>query len=100
MYVFLLVYVDDMLLTGESNTNINEVKTFLHKQSTIKDLGSVKYFMGLKVAGNHKGTFLNQKKYILDILDGANQQLLLSPKVPHLLLKMKTCMTILRNTED
>ncbi|KAL0340275.1 UNVERIFIED_CONTAM: Retrovirus-related Pol polyprotein from transposon RE2 [Sesamum radiatum] len=46
-FLALLVYVDDILLTGSSTTNIDAVKTYLDRLFTIKDLGPAKYFLGL-----------------------------------------------------
>ncbi|CAN6583524.1 unnamed protein product [Malus baccata var. baccata] len=55
--------------------NISEIKTLkqsLHQKFTIKDLGPLKYFLGIEVATSSKGLFLNQRKYVLDLLDEAN----------------------------
>lgn len=64
----LLVYVDDILVTGTSNVLITQVKDFLVTQFKIKDLGPLKYFLGLKVARSCKGIYLHLRKYTLDIL--------------------------------
>lgn len=45
-----MVYVDDVLLTGTHETDINVVKQFLHTKFTIKDLGYAKYFLGIEIA--------------------------------------------------
>lgn len=63
-----IVYVDDILITGTSQDLITQVKLFLHPQFKIKDLGPMKYFLGLELARNSTGIFLNQRKYALDIL--------------------------------
>lgn len=60
--------MDDILLTGNSSTLISEVKCFLQSQFKIKDLGPMKYFLGLEIARSSAGIFLNQRKYALDIL--------------------------------
>ncbi|CAM8888862.1 unnamed protein product [Rhodiola kirilowii] len=64
----LLVYVDDVLLTGTSLSTITKIKAFIHDKFRIKDLGTLKYFLGLEVARNHSGIFLHQRKYALDLL--------------------------------
>ncbi|XP_074317900.1 uncharacterized protein LOC141653934 [Silene latifolia] len=63
-----LVYVDDVLLTGESVQEIKQLKKALHDTFTIKDLGQVRYFLGLEIARNETGLLINQRKFILDIL--------------------------------
>jgi len=45
----LLVYVNDVVLTGNNITEINVVKAHLHSRFHIKDLGPIKYFLGLEV---------------------------------------------------
>ncbi|KAL2933517.1 Retrovirus-related Pol polyprotein from transposon TNT 1-94 [Bienertia sinuspersici] len=67
-FLVVLVYVDDMLVTGTSQVQIEEVKTCLDQAFTIKDLGQLNYFLGIEVKRTNSGTFLYQKKYISDIL--------------------------------
>lgn len=45
-----IVYVDDILITRNSVDLINQVKSFLHSRFKIKDLGPIKYFLGLELA--------------------------------------------------
>lgn len=59
----LLVYVDDLLLTGTSSEMINEVKTILHQHFRMKDLGKLRYFLGIEVMQSKNGVLLNQRKY-------------------------------------
>lgn len=63
-----LVYVDDIVITGDDQGEISKLKALLHKKFAIKDLGVLKYFLGLEVAYSNKGIFLNQRKYVLDLL--------------------------------
>jgi hypothetical protein len=67
-FLVLLVYVDDVLLTGNSEAAINDVKQFLHAQFSIKDLGALNYFLGLEVSATPSGLFLGHAKYARDIL--------------------------------
>ncbi|XP_035546965.1 uncharacterized mitochondrial protein AtMg00810-like [Juglans regia] len=64
----ILVYVDDVLLASDDLEQIQLLKKFLHDQFTIKDLGPLKYFLGLEIARSKAGISLCQRKYILDIL--------------------------------
>lgn len=70
-FVALLVYVDDILVMSSFVDLINQVKSFLHAQFTIKDIGPAKYFLGLEIARSKKGIYINQRKYILDLVTEA-----------------------------
>ena len=65
--VILLLYVDDLFLTGEEKL-ITECKQRLAAEFEMKDLGLMHYFLGLKVWQSLERTFLNQGKYIVEIL--------------------------------
>lgn len=67
-FTALLIYVDDVVLTRNSLTEINSIKNFLHNKFRIKDLGALKFFLGLEIAHNSKGISLNQRKYGLELL--------------------------------
>ncbi|XP_047158255.1 uncharacterized mitochondrial protein AtMg00810-like [Vigna umbellata] len=68
-FTALLVYVDDIVLTRNSMSEITHIKTLLHHQFQIKDLGELKYFLEFEVARSKKGIHLCQRKYALDILE-------------------------------
>lgn len=63
-----LIYVDDVILIGNDVNQIEQTKISLDKQFSIKDLGPLKYFLGIEVARTSKGLVLSQHKYTLDIL--------------------------------
>lgn len=67
--VMLLVYVDDIVVSGTSQGLLAEIKGFINAQFQIKDLGTLRYFLGLKIMRNSTGIFLNQHKYTLDLLE-------------------------------
>ena len=67
-YIILLVYVDDIILTGNDAPGISQVKRDLGKVFDVKDLGSLRYFLGIAVARSHNGISLSQQKYTLDLL--------------------------------
>lgn len=54
----LLVYVDDIVLTGNNIDEICHITTLLDQTFKIKDLGNLKFFLGLEVVGSHKGIHL------------------------------------------
>jgi len=66
--VFLLIYVDDLLIAGDDVKGIIAIKQALHSAYSIKDLGLARYFLAIEISRTAFGTFLNQRKYILDIL--------------------------------
>ena len=66
--ILLVVYVDDIIITGDDMVGISSLKSFLHRQFYTKDLGMLKYFLGIEVMRSKRGTFLSQRKYVLDLL--------------------------------
>lgn len=64
----LLVYVDDIIITRNDEVEIQKLKLFLNWQFEIKDLGSLRYFLGMKIAHSSKGITVSQRKYTLDLL--------------------------------
>lgn len=64
----LIVYVDDIILTGDYEDELIKLKTLLAKEFETKDLGSLKYFLGMEVARSRKGISVSQRKYVLDLL--------------------------------
>ncbi|KAJ0435793.1 putative RNA-directed DNA polymerase [Helianthus annuus] len=68
VFIVLLVYVDDIVITGNNETEISKVKKFLSEIFLIKDLGVLKYFLGIEVLYSEKGVCLSQRKYCLELL--------------------------------
>ncbi|KAK6131783.1 hypothetical protein DH2020_034479 [Rehmannia glutinosa] len=73
-FLTLLVYVDDVLIIGSHDSDIEHLKAYLDRVFTIKDLCFDKYFLGVEIARSEQGTYLNQRKYILDILKDVGLQ--------------------------
>ncbi|XP_070007408.1 uncharacterized mitochondrial protein AtMg00810-like [Nicotiana sylvestris] len=66
--VFLVVYMDDIILTGDDLSEISALKSFLDAQFRIKDLGLLHYFLGIEVLHHSSGISLQQKMFIHDLL--------------------------------
>ncbi|XP_058780011.1 uncharacterized mitochondrial protein AtMg00810-like [Vicia villosa] len=64
----LIVYVDDIVLTGDDTVEMARVKEKLAVDFEIKDLGSMRYFLGIQVARSKNGIVFSQQKCILDLL--------------------------------
>ncbi|RVW26631.1 Retrovirus-related Pol polyprotein from transposon RE1 [Vitis vinifera] len=64
----LIVYVDDIILSGNDMEELQNLKKYLSEEFEVKDLGNLKYFLGMEVARSRKGIVVSQRKYILDLL--------------------------------
>lgn len=71
-FVVLLVYVDDVLITGNNKTAIDDEKFYLNSKFKIKDLGKLRFFLGMEISRSIRGIILNQRKYALEILSEAS----------------------------
>ncbi|PKI43274.1 hypothetical protein CRG98_036360 [Punica granatum] len=67
-FIAVLVYVDDLLVAGNSSSHCASFKRYLSSCFRIKDLGALRYFLGIEVSRMNSGLFLCQRKYALDIL--------------------------------
>ncbi|KAM2733441.1 hypothetical protein EV2_036866 [Malus domestica] len=65
----LIVYVDDMVVTGDDPVEQAALKSYLSTEFEMKDLGPLKYFLGIEVSRCKSGIFLSQRKYVLDLLE-------------------------------
>lgn len=66
--IILAVYVDDIVVTGSDKDGISDLKVYLNKNFHMKDLGHLRYFLGIEVARSKQGIFISQRKYVLDLL--------------------------------
>ncbi|KAK8950885.1 hypothetical protein KSP39_PZI004349 [Platanthera zijinensis] len=64
----LFVYVDDIIITRNDLEEIAHLKEQLGREFEIKDLGKLKYFLGIEVVRSRRGIFISQRKYTLDLL--------------------------------
>ncbi|XP_019095621.1 PREDICTED: uncharacterized protein LOC109130491 [Camelina sativa] len=69
--IHILVYVDDFVIVGNNLEAINHFKVQLSKCFHMKDLGKLKYFLGIEVSRGKDGFCLSQRKYTLDIIHEA-----------------------------
>ena len=67
----MLIYVDDMIITGNDSACVANLKQVLDQKFSIKDLGLLMYFLGLEIARGAKGIRINQRNYELDVLKEA-----------------------------
>ena len=58
--VVLIVYVDDIILTGDDVEGIEELKKELSSEFEIKDLGQLRYFLGMEIARSRQGLVVSQ----------------------------------------
>jgi hypothetical protein len=68
----LLLYVDDMIFTGDDPEYIAFVKAHLSDQFLMSDLGPLWCFLGIEISSMSEAFFLSQEKYIQDLLDRAS----------------------------
>ncbi|XP_065859400.1 retrovirus-related Pol polyprotein from transposon RE1 isoform X1 [Euphorbia lathyris] len=67
-FIALAVYVDDIILVSNNMSSIVQVKSYLHACFSIKDLGTLKFMLGLEISRTSAGILLYQRKYTLDLL--------------------------------
>ena len=66
--VVITIYVDDLIIVGDSAIEIDRVKCLLKQEFEMKDLGELRYFLGIEVIRTSKGIWLSQRQYGLDML--------------------------------
>jgi hypothetical protein len=69
--VYLLLYVEDIVLTGSSTTILQQVVSTINVEFKIKDMGAVHFFLGIQVQPRQDGFFLQQQQYAIDLLERA-----------------------------
>ncbi|RVW18805.1 Retrovirus-related Pol polyprotein from transposon RE1 [Vitis vinifera] len=69
--ILLLLYVDDMIITGDDLSGIQELKDFLSQQFEMKDLGHLSYFLGLEITHSTDGLYITQAKYASNLMSQA-----------------------------
>ena len=74
MVTFLAVYVDDILMIGNDEAEMNQLIQFLHQEFRIKDLGELHYFLGIEAVHEEGNIILTQRNFTMDLLDELNCQ--------------------------
>ena len=69
--ILLLLYVNDMIITGDDLSGIQYLKDFLSQQFEMKDLGHLSYFLGLEITYSTTGLYITQAKYASELLSQA-----------------------------
>ncbi|KAI0504692.1 hypothetical protein KFK09_015645 [Dendrobium nobile] len=70
--IFLLVYVDDILITGNNEAAISDLLNKLNSQFTMKHLGIARHFLGISIQSTKDTYFLSQHAYALSLLQQTN----------------------------
>lgn len=71
---YLLLYVNDIILTASTHTLLRSIIQSLSTEFTMKDLGTLHHFLGISVTRTASGLHLSQRQYILDILSRAGMR--------------------------
>ncbi|GKV19456.1 hypothetical protein SLEP1_g29717 [Rubroshorea leprosula] len=70
-WLYVLVYVDDILITGSNPVAIDNLITAMSSKFSVKNLGELDFFLGVEAIRTNAGLFLSQQRYIQDILQRA-----------------------------
>ena len=68
-YIYLIVYVDDIIITGNDQNGIRKPKQHLFSHFQTKDLGKLKYFLGIEITQSKSSVVMSQRNYVFDILE-------------------------------
>ena len=67
--IYLIVYVDTIVITSSDHNGIRKLKQHLFNHFQTKDLGKLKYFMGIEITQFNSDVVISQRKYVFDILE-------------------------------
>jgi hypothetical protein len=82
LQIFLLIYVDDIIVASSSDSAVNALLADLRSDFALKDLGSLSYFLGIEVKPCSEGIILTQEKYTKGILDRVGMATCKSMRTP------------------
>lgn len=66
------IYVDDIIITGNDPQFISSIKSHLHHEFSIKDLGRLSFFLGLELTYSTNGIIVTQTKFTKELLRACN----------------------------
>jgi hypothetical protein len=78
---YLLLYVDDIILTASSQHLLQHLIGYLQQEFAMTDLGHLHYFLGVSVQRSSASLFLSQAKYAAEILEKANMSSAIHPRL-------------------
>ena len=67
-----MVYVDDIVITGNNKNFVASIIKQLRDRFSLKDMGLLHFFLGVEVVPTQRGLFLSQHKYIQELLSNTN----------------------------
>ena len=80
--LFVCLYVDDLIIIGDVNEEIEQFKEKMKSEFDITDLGILHYFLGFEFMHTQKGIFLHQRKYTGEVLKCFNRENCITVPVP------------------
>jgi hypothetical protein len=103
-FIFLLLYVDDMLIATKSILEVNKLKVLLSREFDMKDLGVAKKILGMEIRRNRdaKRLWLSQAGYVKKVLERfsmENAKLVSTPLANHFRLSTSQCPKTVEETE-
>ena len=104
-FIIIILYVDDILIIGQDSSKIDRLKREFSKSFSIKDLGSVKQIIGMKISHDQKNRklWLSQESYIEKVLERfimSKAKAVCFPLAGHLKLSSKQCPTSKKDMKD
>ena len=95
-FIYLLLYVDDMLIASKDKFLTDKLKSQLSDEFEMKDLGTAKKILGIKIHRDQKAgkLYLSQRKYLEKVLDRFNMdncKSISNPLTAHFKLSVESC---------
>ncbi|KAI0530737.1 hypothetical protein KFK09_000285 [Dendrobium nobile] len=94
--MYILIYVDDILLTGNSQTEVSRLLRNLQQRFQMRDLGSLNHFLGIQAVPKSYGILLHQQAYANRILEQAG---MINAKPVSTPAQIKTVLTTMSEAE-